>query len=351
MTHRERGRLAFSIVVSLVVHAGIVAGLGFADWGIEEYPETVPVFIELPEYEPAPLPEPEPEPIPEPEPVEPPEPEPLPSPDPEPAPEPEPEDRQPVEPEPAPVEPEPPPSEPVSSETPAAAPTRVAAATPEPRDAPPGSFDQSDLTWLQENDEAPERERQRAPNVFDEVPDEVFSEGDIPSWVDQGVIQPIESLPVSERAALAEREESMAGFEERLDQILDTLNRPSTVARTELPASDTSTPDEVLPDNVEEIDWFGGGSRRPRDTLFLPDYSSEDFGSQGIARIEYVIVFDVDANGLVVPGSLILRQSSGYTRADELMRSAVSRWSFEPVPGAQVVTAICTIILERDDLD
>ena len=130
---------------------------------------------------------------------------------------------------------------------------------------------------------------------------------------------------------LAESESTLPGFQDRLDQVIESILSPPND-----PGQST-------------MEWIGTRSRRPVGVLSLPTFASSDFGGLVPARVSYVVVFDVSADGLVVPGSIILRQSSGYTSADRKVVNAVASWRFEPVPGSRPVTAICTLVLERDN--
>jgi len=338
MTHQERDRLAISLVISLVIHAGIVAGLGFADWDLQAYPEPTPVYVELLEYSTAPLPEETPT---TPEPVAQPEPEPQPEIS-------EPEIAS------APQTPSPPVQTNQSAPTtpaPAPAASTQAAATPQPsvgRDYQPGDL-ASDNTGLVTESNV-ERHRPSDTAELFTVPD-AWSTGELPAWVAEGPIQPLDSLPPADQAALEAKTDSIAGLEQRLDDILAALANADAAAPASsiVPPGETTTTGVNLPENTS-LDWLGGGARRPRGTLRLPEYTGADFGPEGFSRIQYVIVFDVNADGRVVPGSLILRQSSGYTLADQRMLEAVSAWAFDLAPLAPNVTAICTVIIERDDL-
>ncbi|MFW6288989.1 MAG: hypothetical protein ACOC2Q_04340, partial [Spirochaetota bacterium] len=160
-----------------------------------------------------------------------------------------------------------------------------------------------------------------------------------------------------EQRALDEKRESVPGFDERLSELIRSLeNPPSSTSGSESgtrsgdggdegPASATT----ALPGG-SAIEWVGSGGRRPVGGLALPTLTAEDFGGQVPARISYLIVFEVNADGLVVPGSLILRQSSGYTRADQKVRASVSTWRFEAAPGAPPITAIATLHITRDEI-
>ena len=178
---------------------------------------------------------------------------------------------------------------------------------------------------------------------------------DLPSWVVAGEfsIQPESALRSDEREALATIRETVPGFDERLSELVAALERPPVprTATTEQPTDETAAgPSTTELPGGSVIEWVGTGGRQPRGVLGLPQLTAADFGGQVPARITYLIVFEVDASGLVQPGSLILRQSSGYTGADLKVRQAVSRWAFDAAPGAPSVTAIATLHIARDEI-
>jgi len=348
MTHQERDRLVFSLVLALVIHAGIIVTLSLVDWKTQEYPETNTVFIEFIEYESVPPPiEPTPELAEEtpPESVEELEPE-EPQPPEEPIAEDPPVDNQlaAVTPD---AEPEPPADVAAETETPA-----PQIPTPEPvgRDAPPGSFDLDD-PFARDDSTAEAREEARPTGAELFTFDEARDSGQLPAWVAEGTIQPLSSLALTDQRNLAEKENALEGFAELMEQITQSLISPqSTLDQNQPGTEDGAQFSEVSLPGDSSLDWVGGGSRSAVGRLALPQIDSEDLGGLVPPRLTYVIVFDVNADGVVVPGSLILRNSSGYTAADQIVRRVVSSWHFEPAPGSQPVTAICTLILERDDL-
>jgi len=195
--------------------------------------------------------------------------------------------------------------------------------------------------------------------------DDVDSER--PSWVVEGEFsrQPEDSLEQSEQQTLDEMRKTVPGFSDRLAELLEALENPGVIGsddeatdgagpadgaetgRDEGPATDSATTTE-LPGGA--IEWVGSGSRQPVDELTEPKLTASDFGGTVPARVSYLVVFEVDENGLVVPGSLILRQSSGYTLADQKVRRAISTWRFDPAPGTSPVTAIATLHIARDEI-
>ena len=370
MTPYERNRLMISIGIALLVHTVVFVVAAVIGPAYDPYPETTVVYVTLPDYDPSPIPEPEIEPPPPPPPPKPPEPEPpqaeiAPPPPPPP----------PAEPEPTPA-PEPPPApRPQPAPTPQPAPAQVRqpapstrptpapqpapppepAPPPPPRDAPPGALALDDLDFLQEDDGA-DRERHRASDddLFAVRDADHTAPQDRPSWVVQGEFsaQPESSLQPAERETLRAMRDTVPGFSERLTDLVAALQRPPTAGTQ--PSDRRATESVAGPSTTSlpgssQIDWIGAGSRQPRE-LALPQLTASDFGGNVPARISYLIVFEVNADGLVVPGSLILRQTSGYTLADQKVRRAISGWRFDPAPGAPQVTAIATLHIGRDEI-
>ena len=343
MIHHDRDRLLISIGVALILHAALFVTLAIVGLDFTPYPEFEPVFVTLPDYEerePEPV---EPEPIGEPEPAEP-----------EPA-EPEPVSPPPVAPQPA----EPEPAPPAPARTPPSPSPAPRSAAPAPgsaqtsTDAPPGSFSTEDLEWLGES-RADDRERARSQDDLFAIREPDGAVSDLPSWVVEGEfsIQPESTLAPDDRSALEAKREADARFAARLADLVRALEDPSpgTGPSATGPAT-ASGPDAAttaLPGGGA-IDWVGSGGRQPVGKLALPELTADDFEGQVPGRIAYLIVFEVNAEGLVMPG-LILRQSSGYTRADQKVRATVSSWRFDPAPGAPPVTAIATLHITRDEI-
>ncbi|MCK4513798.1 MAG: hypothetical protein KAU31_01000 [Spirochaetaceae bacterium] len=335
MTHQDRDRLAFSIVLALVIHAVVIVMLTLIDWEIREYPQMGPVFVELLDYQSTPpVIEPVPEPVEE-----------IP---PEPVTDAEPEEQEPAEapaPQPEPVAPA------VQEAERPAVPAQAMASDAPPRDAPPGSHPMDD-PFMQDDSAAAAREEARPAYADPFSSPEETPSGELPAWVAEGgTIQPLTSLAVGDQERLAEKEDTLEGFAELMELITQSLVSPqATVDRSQPVTEVGEESSEVSLPGDSSLDWVGGGSRGAVGELALPEIGSADLGGLVPARVVYIIVFDVYSAGRVVPGSLILRQNSGYTAADQKVRRAVSSWRFEPAPGSQPVIAICTLILERDNL-
>ena len=354
MIHTDRDRLFLAVGVALVFHGALFGGFAIAGFDFTPYPETSPVTVTLPDYRPPEV-EPEPEPVPvEPEPVEP---------EPDPA-EIAPAEAAPDEPEPRPAEPEPAP--PARDTGPVPAPPSAPSPSAPPAtgsDAPPGAFSQDDLRW-QRDDTAAAREADRTSDedifAIDE-PDE--ADTDLPSWVVEGEfsLQPESSLDRGEQEALDDMRETVPGFADRLAELVEALENPGVIGSDDEatdgagPADGRTEEGPGTPSATTElpggaIEWVGSGSRQPAGELTEPELTASDFGGTVPARVSYLVVFEVDEDGLVVPGSLILRQSSGYTLADQKVRRAISTWRFDPAPGTSPVTAIATLHIARDEI-
>ncbi|MFW5684525.1 MAG: hypothetical protein ACOC1I_06715, partial [Spirochaetota bacterium] len=189
--------------------------------------------------------------------------------------------------------------------------------------------------------------------------DEPDSTSELPSWVVEGEfsLQPESSLDEEEQESLESKRDAVPGFTERLNELVRAIANPSQAPQ---PGGDAGTDDgseaarpgsdpTAIPGGGS-IEWVGSGTRRPVGQLVLPRLTASDFGGQVPARISFLVVFEVNEDGLVVPGSLILRQSSGYTLADQKVRRAVSSWRFDPAPGTRPVTAIATLHIARDQI-
>ena len=165
-------------------------------------------------------------------------------------------------------------------------------------------------------------------------------------------LQPESALREEERRALAQMRDTVPGFADRLTDLVEALDRPLAPRPSGTgegpPTAEPGPSTTPLPGGA--IEWVGTGGRRPLRPLEPPELTAADFGGQVPARISYLFAFKVNDQGLVIPGSLILRQSSGYTLADQKVRMAISSWMFDPSPGAEAVTAIGWFHIERAEI-
>jgi hypothetical protein len=83
----------------------------------------------------------------------------------------------------------------------------------------------------------------------------------------------------------------------------------------------------------------------------LPDLTPADFGGRVPGETTFVVVFEVDRTGTVVPGSIIFQQQSIHPRANEKLRSAIRQWTFAEKPQAQRETAIFSLTVQRGDVE
>jgi len=314
----DRGRSLIGIGVAIVLHAIIFTLMAIFGFDPTPYPETEPVFVTLPDYE-----EPEPAEI-----------------------APEPQNEAPAETPGAAQSPTPPASSPVPapSQGSQTAPPATGGVATAPASTEP-------LPWQQE----PGSDRGGATDegeLFSFADDEAQDE-ELPDWVLNGqVVQPIDTLAASDQETLAQKSATIPGFDDRLDRLIDSLSNPAgpaSVAGPEQTGNENVSRQE-LPGN-SALEWVGAGPRAAIGELTLPQLNASDFRGEVPARVDYIVVFDVNDAGVVVPGSLILRQSSGYTQADQKVRRAVLSWRFDPAPGTPSVTAIATLQITRDEIE
>jgi hypothetical protein len=304
------------------------------------------VYVELPELE---EPEPEPEPLPE-------------------VPEPEsvveqPAPVEPPEPQPAPVTPREIPAEPAATQQPSAPvvsspPPAPSPAAPTPpavsTDAPPGALSTEDLPWL--NTDTSERTPSESADDIFVYDDRIEPTTELPDWVVAGEfsLQPESSLDEESRETLEEMNATLPGFQEQLDLIMERM--VATASSTDTgPGADTSSTGPGSDGTTTILSgggelWLGESGRHLMADASRPALVADDFGGRVPADIGYVIVFEVDDHGIVIPGSLIFRNSSGYTRADEKVRQTVLTWRFNQSLGSPRVAAIVRLNIERADV-
>ena len=326
MSRVDRARMMVAVAIALLAHAIAFTAITVFAGAYVPYPEMEPLFVTLEDYDPLP-----PEPPPPPPPAEigrPPDPSPV---------------------VPAPAPPQPAPEAPQPAPAPRPAPQPAPA--PRSTDAPPGAIADQPLIGIPSTSAA-DREADRMPDsvVFgpgSDIPAE--PQTDLPAWVVSGEVsvRPIDSLSASERRGLQERAATLPGFDATLRALEAALRSPVSPASQPGPGGDgTTVSRQQLPGDAA-IDWIGSGSRTVLQSP-LPQIVAQDLGGQVPAWIDYIVVFDVDSAGTVVPGSLIFRQNSGYTAADQKVREAIQRWQFEQAPGSPRVTAIATLRITRD---
>ncbi len=357
MSPQDRDRLVAGWIIALVVHGLLVLGLSFADLSYADYPEVTPVLVELPEYLPAPSASPE-----EPRPTEPEEAEPEPEP-----PEPEPEPEPPPEPEPQEIgsrsTPE---QQPAPAPVPQEAPRREVEPQPEPEPEPEErapseeDFDAYDLRTAESASPRTRETLRTSDESLFSFSEPDAGDPDAPEWVSSldsttpgAEVEAESTMNVSDREELRDRYQSVPGFEDRLREVIRGLEDPDARA-AETPPRDSGDGETSVdrPGDTDlpgEITWVGDGRGLVHEPV-LPGLTAAHFGGRVPAQVTYIIVFDVDATGLVLPTSLLFRQSSGYTAADREVAAAVRQWQFEPARGAPMATAILTLRLQRGDL-
>jgi hypothetical protein len=346
MITQEKERLWLALAVSLVIHAVAFLIVQFGDWRVAPMPEfSGPLYVEM-------------EPIEE---------------------EPEPEEgiaQARTQPEPRAEEPAP---EELAEEPPAAEPPAGAepeAAQPAPAAGPSGADPLAGERQTEDFDVFGREDRpgaRTAPPESDERPqlrpaaDATAAEAELPDWatapresVEEAGIS-TEGVSEDEVQDLAEKVATDPVFRRRLQDVTAALERrtsdgtatdrapregPDTGPQQE-PTSDDSTPGD------SRFEWVGTGNRQLTNPPAVPQdfFSSADFGGSVPAEASFVVVFEVDQRGNIVPGSIIFQRGSGYRDAKEKLRSRIREWSFErTVPNAEDATGIFTLVIQREDI-
>ncbi len=338
MTYSDRSRLGKSILAAVAIHLVLAVGTALIDFS-PPLPDYIgPVFVELdiPQPEPVVEPPPPPPPPPPPTPVEPRvEPEPRPAPT-QPAPTPE---------------PRPTPAQPAPS-APAPAPRTETPAEPAPPvGAPPQEHIDQAMAWLHPG--TTDRSRPQS-EPYDVDPRATAADGDFPDWAGQVMADagiPTAQMDSGEVIDLAKRVQSDPAFRDRLRGALAAIDaapaqlptgpgtRPTDGTVSDAPATDLSD---------GSLQWSGADGRGGVPSK--PQLTAAMFGGTVPARIEFVVTFDVDGRGQVVPGSIAFAHRSGYTRVNEEVRRTVAGWTFQPKPGTPVESAVFTLIVYREDV-
>ncbi|TVR31302.1 MAG: hypothetical protein EA404_10215 [Spirochaetaceae bacterium] len=335
---KDRQRLGYGILLAVALHVALAVVSGFMDF-VAPLPDYLgPVFVQFESPEP-----PEPAPVAQ---VEPPpaEPAPLPA---QPTPQPQ------VEPPAQPPEPAPPaPTQPAPSAPPAAPAAPSAPAAPR-HDIPQQDWTIEELMGAQRSP----AERSTAPSAGLEVDEEATAaEGVLPAWAGQ-VMQDAgistEQMDRAEVIQVAGRIQADSAFRARLQDVIAAVEAAPARAPGSDPAAAPGSgpaaadgPGTDLGDGVirwSDSDGRGGIPRLPRITAAM-------FDGPVPARLEFIVLFDVDNRGSVIPGSIVFQTRSGYTRVNEEVRRTVSGWTFEAKPGAPSESAIFTLIVYREDV-
>ncbi|MFW5844204.1 MAG: hypothetical protein ACOCW6_09775, partial [Spirochaetota bacterium] len=180
----------------------------------------------------------------------------------------------------------------------------------------------------------------------------------LPDWAGTVLSQAgvsADQMSVSEATSVAERIDTNPEFESLLSDAIAGLNRRAaesdpgtTPGETPGPGAGTEGPASESADGVQgdpRLAWEGGdrGGAGP-----LPELTAADFQNQVPAETRFVVIFEVDERGGVVPGSIIFQQRSLYTQANEKLRRAIASWRFAPGAGTQ--SAVFTLIVRREDV-
>jgi hypothetical protein len=333
MTHQERDRLSIAVGFSVIVHLVIAVLSGF--FASAPAPDHLPPLrVELNVPEPAPLPEPEP---------------PAPEPAPEPTPVPEPETPAPTPQAPAP-----------GTSAPGAAGSQGPPAGPDPLSGPaPDEITEADI-WGRRERTAPRRQQPRE-DVLRADPDSLAPDVTRPDWAGTVLSQAgvsDDQMTDSERTAVAERIESNPEFEPLLTEAIEALDRPGAAERLApgtsgqepSPAPGSGTGTDGTADGSQgdpRLSWEGGdrGDAGP-----LPVLTAEDFEGRVPAETRFVVIFEVNEGGGVLPGSIIFQQRSVYTAVNEKLRRAIASWRFDPASGAGTQSAVFALVVRREDV-
>lgn len=377
MTTQEKERLGLALAVSLVIHAVAFLIVQFGDWRVAPLPEfSGPLYVEMEPLEEEPETE---EGIAQAQP----------------APEdqaPEPAAEEPAEEPPAAEPPRQPPAEQPTPEDPAPSTARSQQSEPPARTEEPearqpapdagASAGADPLAGERRTDTfdpmAPDGQDSRpgrptAPPESDEMPllqpeaQATRREADLPDWArepratveDAGIST--EGVSEDEVEGLAEKVATDPEFRRSLRDVTAALDRRTTdgtaTDRAPQDGPETGTQEEPTTEDRapgdSRFEWVGAGNRELTNPPAVPQdfFSSADFGGSVPAEASFVVVFEVDQSGNVVPGSIIFQQGSGFLRAKEKLRARIREWSFQPTaPSAAIATGIFTLVVQREDI-
>jgi hypothetical protein len=215
--------------------------------------------------------------------------------------------------------------------------------------------------------------RPTAPPESDEMPllqpeaQATRREADLPDWArepratveDAGIST--EGVSEDEVEGLAEKVATDPEFRRSLRDVTAALDRRTTdgtaTDRAPQDGPETGTQEEPTTEDRapgdSRFEWVGAGNRELTNPPAVPQdfFSSADFGGSVPAEASFVVVFEVDQSGNVVPGSIIFQQGSGFLRAKEKLRARIREWSFQPTaPSAAIATGIFTLVVQREDI-
>lgn len=329
---KDRQRLGYGILLAVALHVALAVVSGFMDF-VAPLPDYLgPVFVQFDSPEP-----PEPAPVAQ---TEPPPAVPAPQPTPQPQ-----------------VQPPPQPPPPAPTQPAPAAP-RAAPAAPSAPSAP--SHDIPQQEWTVEELMGAQRspaERTRGPAAAPSVdPQDTAAEGELPPWAGQ-VMQEAgistEQMDRAEVIQVAQRIQADRAFRSRLQEVIAAVEAAPARAPARDPAATAGSgpaaadgPGTDLGDGL--ISWPDSEGRGgvPR----LPRITADMFPDSVPLKTEFIVLFDVDNRGSVIPGSIVLQTRSGYTRVNEEVRRTVRGWTFDAKPGAPSESAIFTLIVYREDV-
>ncbi len=329
---KDRQRLGYGILLAVALHVALAVVSGFMDF-VAPLPDYLgPVFVQFDSPEP-----PEPAPVAQ---TEPPPAVPAPQPTPQPQ----------LQPPAQPAEPAPP------------APTQPAPAAPRAAPSAPSapSHDIPQREWTVEELMGAQRspaQRTRAPSAAAAVDEQATAaDGELPAWAGRAMQEAgisTEQMDRAEVIQVAQRIQADSAFRSRLQEVIAAVEAAPARAAARDPAAAPGSgpaaaegPGTDLGDGAirwSDSDGRGGIPRLPRITAAL-------FDGPVPARLEFIVLFDVDNRGSVIPGSIVLQTRSRYTRVNEEVRRTVRGWTFDAKPGAPSESAIFTLIVYREDV-
>ena len=314
---KGRQRLGYGILLAVALHVALAVASGFMDF-VAPLPDYLgPVFVQFDSPEP-----PEPAPV--------------------------------AQTEPPPAVPAPQPTPPAPTQPAPAAPRAAPSAPSAPsHDIPPKEWTVEELMGAQRSP----AQRTRAPSAAAAVDEQATAaDGELPAWAGRAMQEAgisTEQMDRAEVIQVAQRIQADSAFRSRLQEVIAAVEAAPARAAARDPAAAPGSgpaaaegPGTDLGDGVirwSDSDGRGGIPRLPRITAAL-------FDGPVPARLEFIVLFDVDNRGSVIPGSIVLQTRSRYTRVNEEVRRTVRGWTFDAKPGAPSESAIFTLIVYREDV-
>ncbi|TVQ39362.1 MAG: hypothetical protein EA384_06965, partial [Spirochaetaceae bacterium] len=198
------------------------------------------------------------------------------------------------------------------------------------------------------------QERPRPPSALPTVEERATAaHTELPEWAGRAMEQAGISTAGMDRAAVmhvAQRVQADSAFAGRLREVIAALesapqHAPSRAQPGPGPTAGDRAGDDPGDGAIRWADTEGRGG-----VPGLPRITAAMFDGSVPARLEFIVLFDVDHRGNVIPGSIVFQTRSGYTRVNEEVRRTIRGWTFEPKQGAPSESAIFTLIVYREDV-